>query len=159
MSHTFIGKYQRICVILHRKTAHIGEDTVWHPFHRNNKYLSVMKRFIHAVLFIIVCLWPVLQGNACTNFLLSRGATADGSTMITYAADSHTRYGQLRYHPGGTHPAGEILSLYTYGSLKSTSRRLRSPTVWWDSSTSANLRWAKLPGEELSPSARATPRA
>ncbi len=118
MSHTFIGKYQRICVILHRKTAHIGEDTVWHPFHRNNKYLSVMKRFIHAVLFIIVCLWPVLQGNACTNFLLSRGATADGSTMITYAADSHTRYGQLRYHPGGAHPAGEILSLYNYGSLK-----------------------------------------
>ena len=38
--------------------------------------------------------------------------------MITYAADSHTRYGQLRYHRGGDHPAGETVRLYNYGSLK-----------------------------------------
>ena len=117
-----------------------------------------MKRFIHAVLFIIVCLWPVLQGNACTNFLLSRGATADGSTMITYAADSHTRYGQLRYHPGGTHPAGEILSLYNYGSLKHQIDIPQAPFTYRVVGF-INLRWAKLPGAELSPSARATPRA
>ena len=56
--------------------------------------------------------------NACTNFLCSRGASADGSTFITYAADSHTRYGQLRYHRGGDHPAGEVVRLYNYGSMK-----------------------------------------
>ena len=56
--------------------------------------------------------------SACTNLLVSKGASAIGSTFITYAADSHTRYGQLRFHPGGTHPAGEVLSLYNYGSLK-----------------------------------------
>jgi dipeptidase len=36
---------------------------------------------------------------ACTNFLVSKGATADGSTMITYAADSHELYGELYYRP------------------------------------------------------------
>ena len=38
--------------------------------------------------------------------------------MITYAADSHTRYGQLRYHAGGSHQPGETVKLYNYGSLK-----------------------------------------
>ena len=56
--------------------------------------------------------------QACTNLIVSRGATTDGSTFITYAADSHVRYGQLRYHAGGDHPMGETVKLYNYGSLK-----------------------------------------
>ena len=56
--------------------------------------------------------------QSCTNFICSKGASADGSTMITYAADSHTRYGQLRYHKGGMHAAGETVKLYNYGNLK-----------------------------------------
>ncbi len=77
-----------------------------------------MKRILTAALLLFVLSWQPQPCQACTNFLLSRGATSDGSTMITYAADSHTRYGQLRFHPGGTHPAGEMLSLFNYGSLK-----------------------------------------
>lgn len=56
--------------------------------------------------------------EACTNFLLSRGSTLDGSTMITYAADSHTRYGQLRHCPAADHQPGEMLKIYDYGSQK-----------------------------------------
>ena len=55
---------------------------------------------------------------ACTNLIVSRGASADGSTFITYAADSHTRYGQLRYCAAADHQPGEMLKLYNYGSLK-----------------------------------------
>ena len=55
---------------------------------------------------------------ACTNLIVSKGASADGSTFITYAADSHTRYGQLRYCPAADHPEGATLKLYNYGSLK-----------------------------------------
>jgi len=55
---------------------------------------------------------------ACTNLIVSRGASADGSTFITYAADSHTRYGQLRFCPAADHQPGEMLKLYNYGSLK-----------------------------------------
>ncbi|MGX8712161.1 MAG: dipeptidase [bacterium] len=55
---------------------------------------------------------------ACTNLIVSRGASADGSTFITYAADSHVRYGQLRYCPAADHQPGETLKLYNYGSLK-----------------------------------------
>lgn len=44
--------------------------------------------------------------DACTNFLVSKGASADGSTIITYAADAHELYGELYFFPGSIHPAG-----------------------------------------------------
>lgn len=73
------------------------------------------------IIFILVLTVMLVSGNdafACTNFMVTRGASTDGSTMITYAADSHTRYGQLRYHQGKTHAEGETVKLYNYGNLK-----------------------------------------
>ncbi len=69
-------------------------------------------------LIIIIMLLATIRTLACTNLIVSRGASADGSTFITYAADSHTRYGQLRYCPAADHRPGETLRLYNYGSLK-----------------------------------------
>ncbi|MBO7370983.1 MAG: C69 family dipeptidase, partial [Bacteroidales bacterium] len=43
-----------------------------------------------------VCLLAdVCPTDACTNIIVTRGASADGSTMVTYAADSHQLYGVL----------------------------------------------------------------
>ena len=75
-----------------------------------------MKHLATLVLLALLC--ASTPSHACTNFLLSKGSTTDGSTMITYAADSHTRYGQLRYHAGGNHQPGKTVKLYNYGSLK-----------------------------------------
>ena len=75
------------------------------------KHLLVLSSYL-------LLLFAATPSQACTNFLLSKGSTTDGSTMITYAADSHTRYGQLRYHAGGSHQPGETVKLYNYGSLK-----------------------------------------
>ncbi|MBQ9473100.1 MAG: C69 family dipeptidase [Bacteroidales bacterium] len=75
-----------------------------------------MKRL--TLLLAVVLLALARPADACTNFLFTRGATVDGSTMITYAADSHTRYGQLRYHHGGAHATGETVRLFNYGNLK-----------------------------------------
>ena len=36
---------------------------------------------------------------ACTNVLITRGASADGSCMISYAADSHQLFGELYFRP------------------------------------------------------------
>ena len=69
-------------------------------------------------LIIVLMLAMATAAPACTNLIVSRGATTDGSTFITYAADSHTRYGQLRYCPATDHPEGATLKLYNYGSLK-----------------------------------------
>ncbi|MBR1799524.1 MAG: C69 family dipeptidase [Bacteroidales bacterium] len=72
-----------------------------------------MKKF-----FLLLMLVVPVCGMACTNLIVSRGASADGSTFITYAADSHTRYGQLRHSPAADHAPGEMLALYDYGSLR-----------------------------------------
>lgn len=46
--------------------------------------------------------------DACTNFVAGKNATADGSTMVTYAADSHTLYGFLQHLPAADHPEGAM---------------------------------------------------
>jgi dipeptidase len=55
------------------------------------------------------------QSMACTSVLVTRKASVNGSTMITYAADSHTRYGDLYYLAGGVHKPGEMVQIYDYG--------------------------------------------
>ena len=57
-----------------------------------------MKRIIVFVLLMNLVIVPGVI-LACTNFLVTKGASADGSTMISYAADSHIRYGELYYSP------------------------------------------------------------
>ena len=56
--------------------------------------------------------------NGCTNFLITKGASIDGSTMITYAADSHTLYGELYFQPAKDHPAGAMRDIYEWDTGK-----------------------------------------
>lgn len=55
---------------------------------------------------------------ACTNFLVTRGASADGSTLVTYAADSHVLYGALSLIPAASHVDGEMLDVYEWDTGK-----------------------------------------
>ncbi len=62
--------------------------------------------------------WNAQTTVACTNFLVTKGATVDGSTMITYAADSHTLYGELYYQPAMDHPVGAMRDIYEWDTGK-----------------------------------------
>lgn len=55
---------------------------------------------------IIATLSAITPAVACTSLLAGRGATADGSVMITYAADSHNLYGELYNQPAADHKPG-----------------------------------------------------
>jgi dipeptidase len=59
-----------------------------------------------------------LRMSACTNFLFTKGATADGSVIITYSADSHTLYGELYYKPAKDYPAGAMVDVYEWDTGK-----------------------------------------
>ncbi len=52
--------------------------------------------------------------SACTNFIVTRGASTDGSVMVTYAADSHALYGALYHTPGGKYKSGAMLPVYEW---------------------------------------------
>ena len=80
------------------------------------KKLTHMKKISIIVTVLIIA--AAFDAKGCTNFLFSRGSTTDGSTMITYAADSHVRYGELRYCPAADHQKGDMLKIYDYGSRK-----------------------------------------
>ncbi len=58
---------------------------------------------------------PVL---ACTNFIVTRGASKDGSVLISYAADSHTRYGAIAYYPAADHLPGSRCDVFHYETGK-----------------------------------------
>ena len=51
---------------------------------------------------------------ACTNLIVGKRASADGSVMITYNADDYGSYGFLHFYPAGRHEAGEMRKLYDY---------------------------------------------
>lgn len=54
--------------------------------------------------------------DACTSLIAAKGATADGSTMITYAADSHTLYGELYRQPAADYPSGAMRQVVDWDS-------------------------------------------
>lgn len=52
--------------------------------------------------------------EACTNFLITRGATIDKTSMISYSADSHVLYGELYFRPAKDYPAGTMVDVYEW---------------------------------------------
>lgn len=58
------------------------------------------------------------EAIACTSFLVGKKASTDGSVMISYAADSHTLYGELYHWPAATWPAGAMLDITEWDTRK-----------------------------------------
>ncbi len=75
-----------------------------------------MKNLLFVFLFSIVL--SAGQTFACTNYLITKGASADGSTMISYAADSHVLYGELYHWAAGTYPKGTMMDIYEWDTGK-----------------------------------------
>lgn len=75
------------------------------------KIMKIITLSITGVIASLV-IFNIQLLTACTNFLITKGASADGSTMITYAADSHEFYGELIYLPASTHAEGAMRDIY-----------------------------------------------
>ena len=60
-------------------------------------------------IYLILALCSAwVAGMACTNFLVGKDASVDGSTMISYAADSYALYGFLHFVPAADHAEGAV---------------------------------------------------
>lgn len=77
-----------------------------------------MNKLYITTLLLLIMPGALSTAFACTNFLLTKSATKDGSTIITYSADSHVLYGELYHWPAGTWPAGTMLDVYDWDSGK-----------------------------------------
>ncbi len=72
-----------------------------------------MKKLFTA-LMALALVFAFGKANACTNFLITKGASADGSCMISYAADSHVLYGELYHYPAADHEPGAMRDVYDW---------------------------------------------
>ncbi len=76
-----------------------------------------MKRL--SILFtVFLTIFAFANSKACTNYLITKGASADGSTMITYAADSHQLYGALYFWAAADWGEGAMLNVYEWDTGK-----------------------------------------
>ena len=78
-----------------------------------------MRNLLIAILLLVAAIASAaIPAGACTNFLVTKDASTDGSTMITYAADSHVLYGELYYWPARDHLPGTMLDIYEWDTGK-----------------------------------------
>jgi dipeptidase len=68
--------------------------------------------------------------QACTNLLVTKGASKDGATMITYAADSHTLYGELYFKRGMSHLPTEFRDIVEWDTGKLLGRIPEAPVTY-----------------------------
>ncbi|MCL1943734.1 MAG: C69 family dipeptidase [Candidatus Azobacteroides sp.] len=76
-----------------------------------------MKKNIILSLILLLFLFPG-QINACTGLLVGKSASADGSTIISYSADSHVLYGELYHWPANAYPKGTMVDIREWDSGK-----------------------------------------
>ena len=70
-------------------------------------------------LFLIVFVnLLVVSAWCCTNLLVGKSASTDGSTMVTYSADSYSLFGELYHWPAATYPEGTLLDVYEWDTGK-----------------------------------------
>ena len=78
------------------------------------------------IVFPVILLFSSLFFNfsafSCTNFLVTKGASADGSTMISYSADSHVLYGELYHWPAASYPEGSWMDIHEWDTGKFLGR-------------------------------------
>lgn len=53
---------------------------------------------------------------ACSNLIVGKKASVDGSVMVSYNADDYGMFGHLCHYPAGTHPKGTMRAIYDWDS-------------------------------------------
>ena len=73
------------------------------------------KRFL--LVASLFCLFTITS-EACTNFIVGKKASKDGSVIVSYNADSYGCYGVMQHFSAGTHPKGTMRNIYDWESDK-----------------------------------------
>ncbi|KAA6342307.1 Dipeptidase A [termite gut metagenome] len=88
--------------------------------------------FTRAMKGIILYL---LFGNAsgvfaCTNLIVGKKASVDGSVIVSYSADSYALFGELYHYPAATHPEGAMRDIYEWDTGKYLGKIEQAPETY-----------------------------
>ena len=70
------------------------------------------------ILILSGMVFSIVSALACTNLLVGRAASVNGSTMVTYSADSYALYGELYHWPAAIHPLNTWIDIRDWDSNK-----------------------------------------
>lgn len=88
------------------------------------------KRLFFSILFAVAFAISTPRLYACTNILVSKGASADGSVMISYLADAGGFMDPLYFYPGGEYEEGDSLKLYSWHTGKYIGTIAQAPKTY-----------------------------
>ena len=78
--------------------------------------MKTLKRLtLSAVVAMLAAVTPTF---ACTNLIVTPGASTDGSSLVSYSADSYGMFGHLCHYPAATHTKGSMRSIYDWDTGK-----------------------------------------
>lgn len=77
-----------------------------------------MDKKLAILIFLVIFTISNFKSNACTNLLVTKGATKDGSTLITYNADAGGFMEPFYYRQAQDYPAGSTVEVYEWDSGK-----------------------------------------
>ena len=55
-----------------------------------------------------------MEASACTNLIVGKKASVDGSVLVSYNADDYGMFGHLCHYPAGTHQKGEMRKIFDW---------------------------------------------
>ena len=68
------------------------------------------------LLALTILATAAVRGEACTNVIVTKGASADGSILVSYAADSHWLYGEMYFQDAKDWKPGQMRKIYDWDS-------------------------------------------
>lgn len=77
-----------------------------------------MRKQILKAFFTAAFLTMATAATACTNFIVAKGASTDGSVMCTYNADDYGMFIGLAHYAAGTHQKGEMRKVIDWDTKK-----------------------------------------
>ena len=73
-------------------------------------------------LSVALAVATVVNAFACTNLIVGKNASADGSTIVSYSADSYGLFGELYHYPAGMHKKGTWIDVHEWDTGKYLGR-------------------------------------
>ncbi|MBQ8099431.1 MAG: C69 family dipeptidase [Bacteroidaceae bacterium] len=70
------------------------------------------------ILTIVALMSGCMYGWACTNLIVGRNASTDGSVIVSYNADSYGCYGIMQHYPAAKHPKGSMRKVFNWETDK-----------------------------------------
>lgn len=74
------------------------------------------KSILYALVLAAAMAFCHSAANACTNLIVGKKASIDGSVMVSYNADDYGMFAGLCHYPAGTHSKGEMRKIYDWDS-------------------------------------------